>query len=271
LAKRDEIKRTGVYFIVGQDPEFPSREKVYIGEGDSVLKRLTDHDRDETRDFWTKTLVVISKDENLTKSHGRYLESRLIAMTGEAGRATLANGTAPPLPPLPEPDVADMEAFLDYLQMMLPVLGFSFLQPRPLTESLPGKPMSALDSPTFVMEDVGTSARAKEVNGEFVVLRGSTARKEGVDSWMSYRGLREQLVAEGKLVPDGRPEFLVFADDVAFSSPSAAASVVAARNTNGRRHWWIKETSPTYAEWQEAKLKRASEGAAQTNALPATP
>ena len=33
LAKCDEVKRTGVYCLVGQDPQKPLLEKVYIGEG----------------------------------------------------------------------------------------------------------------------------------------------------------------------------------------------------------------------------------------------
>ncbi|MCC9601004.1 hypothetical protein LOC67_10650 [Stieleria sp. JC731] len=40
LAKREEIVRTGVYILAGPDPENPSGEIVYIGEGDSVFKRL---------------------------------------------------------------------------------------------------------------------------------------------------------------------------------------------------------------------------------------
>jgi hypothetical protein len=40
LAKRPEVKRTGVYFLVGPDPENPLRDKVYIGEGDNLLTRL---------------------------------------------------------------------------------------------------------------------------------------------------------------------------------------------------------------------------------------
>ena len=94
LASRTEVKRTGIYCLVGPDPDNPSRERVYVGEGDNVFSRLTSHERDESKDFWTRTVVVISKDENLTKSHGRYLESRLIELAQEAGRALLANGTA---------------------------------------------------------------------------------------------------------------------------------------------------------------------------------
>jgi hypothetical protein len=36
--------------------------------------------------------------------------------------------------------------------------------------------------PDFVMNPVGTDARAQEIDGEFVVLKGSTARKQGVAS-----------------------------------------------------------------------------------------
>ena len=62
------------------DPDSPAKDQVYVGEGDSVLARLTGHDTDESKDFWTKAVFVISKDQNLTKAHGRYLESRLIEM-----------------------------------------------------------------------------------------------------------------------------------------------------------------------------------------------
>src|SRR5262249_45239334 len=43
-----------------------------------TLTLLTKHDADEANDFRTRTVVVTSKDENLTKAHVRYLESRLV-------------------------------------------------------------------------------------------------------------------------------------------------------------------------------------------------
>jgi hypothetical protein len=38
------------------------------------------------KDFWTRTVVVTSKDENLTKAHVRYLESRLVQIIAQAIR-----------------------------------------------------------------------------------------------------------------------------------------------------------------------------------------
>ena len=62
-----------------------------------------------------------------------------------------------------------MEFFLGQVQMILPVLGFNFLQPRPAHDL--GAP-AADRSHRFVMRDVGTSASAVESGGEFIVLKG---------------------------------------------------------------------------------------------------
>ena len=97
------MRRTGVYLLVGPDPGDPSRRLVYVGESDNVLKRLLSHNRKDAKDFWERTVVIVSKDENLTKSHVRYLESRLIKMAQDARRANLTNNTAPGRPRCPSP------------------------------------------------------------------------------------------------------------------------------------------------------------------------
>jgi len=95
LAKREEVKRTGLYCLLGSDPENPIRDSVYIGEGHNVFKRLTAHDDDESKEFWTRCAVVIGEDQNITTSHGRYIESQLLKLAADADLATIHNGTAP--------------------------------------------------------------------------------------------------------------------------------------------------------------------------------
>jgi len=264
LARRPEVRRTGAYCIVGPDPNEPLRERMYVGEGDNVMTRLASHDSDESKDFWSRAVVFISKDDNITKSHGRYLESRIIALAKQAGRATIANGTAPDTTGLlPESDIADMEYFLEQAQMLLPILGMTFLQPQPTYDARAA--VTGEQSPRFVMNEVGASAMGAEIEGEFVVFQGSTARKQGVESWTSYRGLRDRLVAEGKLINGTSPDYYVFAENVGFASPSAAAATVAARNTNGRYAWRVELTGQTYADWQESRLIAADGNSLSTN------
>lgn len=112
LLKRAESIRTGIYILLGDDPDSMGGSLAYIGEGDDVSKRLYQHSRSEEqggKDFWDRAIVLTSKDANLTKAHARYLESRLITLAQQANRSRLVNSTAPAPLPLPESDVSDME------------------------------------------------------------------------------------------------------------------------------------------------------------------
>ncbi|MCW5757184.1 MAG: GIY-YIG nuclease family protein [Phycisphaeraceae bacterium] len=77
LAGREQLRGTGIYILVGPS-EHGDADRVYPGEADSVYWRLKEHDKE--KDFWTRAVAITSKDMNLTKAHGRYLESRLIQM-----------------------------------------------------------------------------------------------------------------------------------------------------------------------------------------------
>lgn len=258
LGAREEVRRTGVYLLVGQDPQAPAKSMVYIGESDNVYARLVQHDGDSDKEFASRVVVLISKDANLTKAHTRYLEYRFIQLAKAAGRARVANGQAGSPVALPESDLADMEGFLEQVQLVLPVLGVDVTQPKVDAAALVQGEGPTSPSPTFVLSEVGATARAREVDGEFVLLRGSTARKQGVASWTSYHSLRDQLVAEGKFAdaPEA-PGFYVAVEDIPFSSPSAAAAAVAAKNTNGRLAWKVEDTGETYAEWSAKQLPAA--------------
>lgn len=261
LNLRPDTKRTGLYFLAGPDPEKFTKDRVYVGESDNVFKRLIQHDKDENKDFWNRAVIITSKDENLTKAHGRYLESRFIELTTQAGRAILANGTAPDRPALPEPDRADMEYFLGQVRLVLPVLGFTFTEPVASRDRTTGQIEGKETSPVFYMNPSGAMATAQEIDGRFIVFAGSTARKKGPASWnvyRTYRGLRDQLIQDGKLIDSEVSDFYRFNEDVEFASPSAAATVVNAGNQNGRLVWKIKDTDQTYRDWQDERLSAVS-------------
>ena len=111
LLNRAEAQRTGVYLLLGDDPTAIGETRCYIGEADVVADRLRHHHRD--KEFWDRAVVVTSKDTNLTKSHGRYLEARLIALATQAARVSLENSTKPPLPVarLPGPHLIGVRPF----------------------------------------------------------------------------------------------------------------------------------------------------------------
>lgn len=255
LLKRDETQRTGVYLLLGDDEAAVGETRCYIGEADVVADRLRHHHRD--KDFWDRVVVISSKDTNLTKSHGRYLESRLISLATQAGRVTLDNGTAPPIPALPEADASDMDYFVGQLQIVLPVLGVNAIRVRPpkvatsVTAPVP-------ESPIFFLRNAkaGVDARAQQIDGEFTMLEGSIVvaswhgvgkAESTVKAYASYRARHEQLLVEGALVVDSGGARLT--RDIVFSSPSTAGAVALGRSCNGRLEWVSSEGHP-FGVWE---------------------
>lgn len=270
LVQRPECARTGVYFLVCPDPQNSLRSKVYIGESDDVAKRLKQHNRPEAtesngggKDFWERVCLVTSKDQNLTKAHVKYLESLLIGIAGNLGHCVLVNGTAHDYINLPESDRADMAFFLEQIRTVLPVLGFDFLREISTSQMIkdPATSVPTDVSPHFVMtaQKSGASATAQQIDGEFIVLKGSTAREKWGSVAHSYENLFNLLVENGVLQPiEGG--LMVFTQDYAFSSPSAAAAVIHGRAANGRMAWTVKGSAQTYAVWQDQQLNAPISG-----------
>lgn len=258
LAQRSEARRTGVYILAGDDPNSPLKDQIYIGESDNVLLRLTQHNSDLTKEFWNRAVLVISKDENLTKAHIRYLESRLIQIATTANRATLTNARDPVLPSLPEPDIADMEFFLEQLLLLLPVLNFSFANPTALTMTASSDPYLVAtnvaipfqsNSPVFLASGQEYSAKAQEINGQFIVLKGSRARKMAKQSLgETYKDMRAEYVKDGHLVAHADGLSFEFTTDMPFKSPSTAASIISGMSVNGREFWKVQGTNQTYSQ-----------------------
>jgi hypothetical protein len=265
LLKRPEAARTGIYILLGEDPDSLGGQMAYIGEGDDVSKRLYQHARSEDqngKDFWDRAIVLTSKDTNLTKAHARYLESRFITLALQASRARLTNGTTPPPIVLPEADVSDMEYFIEQAKIVLPVLGVNLFRSPRTTSFVPtAKPTTTrTDSPVFEMslKKLGISATAQEVDGEFTVLEGSGARLKwtGIIGH-SYAGLRTKLEQDGTLVPLPDGSAMRFTRNQVFASPSAAAAIVAGRSANGRTEWLVQGMHRTYGQWETEGVEEA--------------
>ena len=165
----------------------------------------------------------------------------------------LSNGTDPGFSRLPESDRADMAFFVEQIRIVLPILGFDLF--RPSGGQALASAGAPIESPIFEFSAAGAQATAREAGASFVVLAGSTARKDGTSSFPeSYQLLRDQLVTDGKLVESGMPAHWRFAEDVAFTSPSTASSIVAARSQNGPSFWKVRGTGQTYKAWRVARL-----------------
>lgn len=257
--KRDELKRTGVYFLYGADTATDAL-RVYIDEGDDISKRIFQHNKE--KDFWETFIAVTSKDLNLTKAHVRYLESQLIKIVKETKKAALDNTNHPDFDKIPEADKSDMDTFIAEIRLILPVIGADFLR-HPASKKIRdpeelssyGRPHEGEIRFKLVNGKAGIEATAAEIDGEFIILEGSRGSvKEKSSFHEKLKAVRDDAFATGRIAAMGSSNF-VLNEDIAFSSPSAAAVFLFGTSRNGRADWIVEGKGIPYGAWKDSLVQ----------------
>jgi len=233
----NESNRPGIYFLIGIDDK-TNNDKVYIGEAENVWERLKTHDI--KKDFWNEVILFTSKDENLTKSHVKYLESRLITISNMSKRYQLENSNSPSLTSLPLPDKDAMEEFILNIRLLTGTLGHKFLETPLLSNDLNSNsviPKTEENSLIEIKENMlfelnvkGVKAKAIQTDEGVVVLENSEISETASKNY-GYKTLREKLIEDNIIINNK------FAKNYLFQSPSAAAAVIVGYSINGRNTW----------------------------------
>ena len=257
LLRRPEAVRNGAYLFLADDPEAVEGTRCYIGRTEEFARRFSAHSELRDRE-WDRIVIVTNKDDSIAEGHWGYLEARLVELAREASRCSLTNGNSPQGRKLSEAAQSDMEAFLDQLQIVLPVVGVDVIRGRAV--ALAAKPEAASPVFTLALGKRGVDAKAQVIDGEFTMLEGSVVVGEwsGQGSTEStrraYRVIREhheRLIADGSIAVSGDAGRLT--RDVRFSSPSLAGAVALGRSCNGRMEW--RADSGTYGQWEDRGLE----------------
>jgi hypothetical protein len=240
LSNYPESQRPGIYFLFGLDDNTGNMQ-AYIGEAENVFERLQNHAIN--KDFWSEVIFFVSKDENLTKSHVKYLESRTVQIANKIKRYKIENGNIPQTAALPPADRDAMEEFLIYIKLLIGILGHKLLEEVTSTKSIPitTNTQSNVFNTTNANLELFFNAKNLKAYGlltdeGLVVLDNSEASFIQTSKLqIGYRELRESLINDGTLKKVG--EKLIFQKNQLFYSPSAAACVIAGTSRNGRDDW----------------------------------
>lgn len=226
---RPDCNKPAVYFLVGKESEEALLPTAYIGEAENLWNRLTTHDN--SKDFWQTAIAFVSKDNNLTKAHVKYLESRCIEIATRAERFNLENGTKSAQPSLSESDIAEMEEFLGNLKLLLTAVGY------PILQEVTSKEQIKTSDPLFTCCGKKARASGRMTNEGFVVYKDSTATTQ-FSSAVAERNQKniEKLVSNGYLEKKDDDLYL-FVKDYVFNSPSAASDIILGNSTSGWKKW----------------------------------
>lgn len=246
----NELKRPGIYFLLGQDEENPEDKLVYIGEANNLSERIVQHLRDNDKSFAETIICFSSKDENLTVSHTKYLEHKTISRLGNSNEYRLINRKEGSFINLPKMVQDEMDTYFDNMKILLPTLGYNLLhiENKVTTNGLSNNENLKLEIGDF-------KAVAKLTSNGIEVLKGSDMNgKETPSLSGSYSNLRKVL-RERNIVTEKNGK-LQFTDDYEFPSSSAAAAIILGYSINGRTAWKNK-FGKTLKDIEEEKISGA--------------
>jgi hypothetical protein len=246
------LSGAGVYVLVGDDENAEDDlPVVYIGEAEDVTSRLKPNHAQLSRDDleWRRVVVFASQSDDLHKAHVRWLEAELVKRAKVASRCRLTNGNTPPTPRLPEFDEVFVQAFLDNMLVLYPLLGIDAFSPpraprRPPVATSPTETLVPADEiipgdTELVLRIAGeVRARARlEADKRLTILAGSSIARRGQESESRKVGAIRQLLVDNGNVAVRDADWWDISADHGPLSPSAAAELVVGYSINGRMNW----------------------------------
>jgi len=257
LKEWTEAQRPGVYFLFGLDES--GNESVYIGESENIFERLVQHVNDTKKDFWDEVIFFTSKDENLTKAHVKFLESKLTQLAKEANRYRVLNGNSPQQSQLPRGDRDSMEEFINNIKILIGAMSHKVLEPiykQPITTK-----KTTEDNQEFINDSiVELFLNIKKINSKAILTEEGIVVKKDSEAFLvereslgvSYKNLRKKLQEEKILIK--KDDKLIFTQDYLFPSPSQAAAVLVGYAINGRNSWCLLDGT-TLKEYEAKQLQ----------------
>ncbi|MCA9916241.1 MAG: GIY-YIG nuclease family protein, partial [Anaerolineae bacterium] len=147
---RPELQVAGIYVLLGYEADELGNEMAvaYIGQAESVAKRLDQHDTG--KEFWDRAMLFVSANNGLNRAHITWLEWALMAQANRAARCKLDNNVTHSEPWLTESEKADIGAFLKEMLRLMPVMGVHIFEESPAEKA----PQISQPKPTPTAPDV---------------------------------------------------------------------------------------------------------------------
>lgn len=243
-----ELNRPGIYYLIGYKEEKPDEILIYIGEANHLFERIANHIRDADKAFFELIIVFSSQGDNMTVSHTKYLEAKILAETFEKSGYTLLNRKDGNRISLPKMVKDEMDTYFDNMKILLPTMGFDLF--KPTTKE---RKQSLTDKDEKLILEIGdVKAQAKLIANGLLVLKGSLMKPTPAPALAAtYLKIRNDLMEKDYVRQSNRG--LEFSQDYEFSSPSQAGAVILGYSVNGRI-FWKNSKGKTLKEIEDEKI-----------------
>lgn len=234
------LQQTGVYLLFGTADE-SGNPVVYIGQagvrknGQGILNRWQEHNRDNTKYWWTEAVALTTSNDSFGPTEISYLENRFRNMAVAADRYEVMNGNEPTQGNLTEEKESEMEEFISYAKLVVGALGYKVFEPLVARQNTVETAVQKDPEPLLYFHSARANATGQRTAEGFVVLAGS------VISSIVKRSLKANIRKLREKYAEIIGADWVLKKDVLFSSPSAAAGFVGGASLSGNAVWKTEE------------------------------
>lgn len=198
-------------------------------KGEGILQRLQERKKSSDKDYWTEAVVFTTAGNTFGPTEISYLENRFCTLAVEAKRYVVKNANDPTQGHVTEEKESELEEFIDYAKVIMGTLGHKVFTPIN-TPFAPVEEDNANINEQFYLKTAKVDATGKRTSDGFIVLKGSKIASTATRScppWIKQLHIRYQ----DKINEN------VLNEDLAFTSPSAAAGFVNYASVNGLTSW----------------------------------
>lgn len=240
---REDLSRSGVYFLFGADDE-TGECVVYIGQagsrknGEGLLNRLKEHKKNPDKDYWTEAVVFTTSNDSFGPTEISYLENRFCQMAKETKRYMVKNNLNPTAGNVTEEKESELEEFIEYAKILIGALGHKIFEPIIKNTDISANSSNQIpedsNEQVFCFETASVKATGRRTSEGFVLFKGSRITEDLKNS------CPENVVNYRKRYAE-KVENNILTEDILLTSPSAAACFVSGSSTSGNIVWKNKE------------------------------
>ena len=222
---RNELNYAGVYFLIWEDEL--GNDIAYIWQATILWKRLHDHYKNTSKDFWNTIICFVYKDWSLTETDINYLEKELIHKTKHAKRYIIANSTMWNTWLISEHRLWDMKEFINDIEVLISVAWYSVLKEIKKEES---------KERTYYLSIRWSKASWLYTQEWFLVLQWSTWPHTMIKSEIDrkWSAFRQRPLLQQQWIITYDDTTMYFTQDHLFWSPSGAACCISGGSINWR-------------------------------------
>ena len=175
--ERDEMKYSSIYFLIGPS-DTGNVPSVYVGQVGmrGILKRLTEHDKNPDKKFWTEAIVLTTNDNGLGATELNYLEHTFYSLAVNSKQCVVKNAIEPTPGNVNEETESEIAETVELTQIILEVLGYKFFTPSTTTVLPTLQPQN--EEPVPVVAEPLTFDSSKKI-GKFVCEEVATLLNSG--------------------------------------------------------------------------------------------